>query len=268
MTTALANSILRNVFAAPHFGAAPRFLRDLPMLRKLIARLSAHRVPYADFAAARRAPVSKPIGYEACPGDLYEPLRRSLIPGDLKSLEWIDRQLPQVRRLFDFGGNLGLQFYGFQSRLVWPEGFSWEVCEIAPFVEEGRKIAAREGARELSFTYDFGDSSGADFLLASGCLHYLEESFGAMLRGLEAPAARLLINRVPLTQGASTVTLQDIGKAYLPVVIRNRREFLEDIEACGYALKDSWSIPDLKCTMPFYPERSAHAYEGFYFERS
>lgn len=258
---------IRRVLEAPLVGAAPRALRDLSVMRPWVARASQHRVPYRNFAEARRAPAAKPIGYETCPGDLYEGLRYELIPGDLKALEWLEKSLGAVRRVFDFGGNIGLQYYGFSSRVAFPEGLEWTVGEISPFVEEGAKIAAREGKQNLHFTHDFGPAAEADFLLVSGVLHYLEESFGERLRSLPARPPRLLINRVPLTAGPTTVTLQDIGKALLPVVLRNRQEFLEEIAGLGYQLRDSWEVPELHCTMPLYPERSAHSYTGFYLER-
>jgi len=197
---------------------------------------------------------------------LYEGLRYDLIPGDNKALEWLEKNIQSVRRVFDFGGNIGLQFYSFGSRVAFAQDLEWTVAEISPFVEEGAKIAVREGKPQLKFTHDFAGAAEADFLLVSGVLHYLEEPFSERLRSLRAMPKRMLINRVPLTQGPSTVTLQDIGKALLPVVLRNRDEFLADITGCGYRLRDSWDVPELKCTMPLYPERSAHSYTGYYFE--
>lgn len=264
--TGFASRTVRTVFEAPLIGAAPRTLRDLPTFRHWVAKVSHYRVPYRNFAEARRAEATKPIGYETCPGDLYDGLRYELIPGDYKALEWLEKNRQAVRQVFDFGGNIGLQYYSFGSRMEFAADLQWMVGEISPFVEEGAKIAQREGKDNLKFTHDFEPAAGADFLLVSGVLHYLEEPFSERLRGLRARPKRMLINRVPLTEGATTVTLQDIGKALLPVVLRNRQEFLDDIAACGYQLRDQWEVPELKCTMPLYPERSAHTYSGFYFE--
>ncbi len=263
----LAARTVRTVLEAPIVGAAPRALRDLGAVRDWVARASQYRVPYASFAEARRARAAKPIGYETCPGDLYEGLRHELIPGDEKALEWLGKNIDQVRRVFDFGGNIGLQYYSFGRRMEFPEGLRWTVGEISPFVEEGARIAALEAKSQLEFTHEFAPAAEADFLLVSGVLHYLEEDFSERLRGLRAIPPRMLINRVPLTTGPSTVTLQDIGKALLPVVLRNREAFLRNIAGCGYRLVDEWRVPELKCTMPLYPERSAHFYSGFYFER-
>lgn len=236
-------------------------LRDCQPLQGLWQKASGYRVPYASFAEARAARAPKPIGYETCAGDLYKSI--DLIPGDLAAMFWIERDKAEIHRLFDFGGNIGLQYYSYGKRMRFPEGMRWTVCDIDPFVSEGRKIGA--GEKKLDFTYDFNEASGADFLLVSGCLHYLEESFGEKLAGLAEKPKRLCINRVPLCEGPTTVTLQDIGSALLPVVIRNRAEFLADIAKAGYKLEDEWGVPELQCTMPLYPERSAHGYRGFYF---
>jgi putative methyltransferase (TIGR04325 family) len=263
----LAAKAVRMVLEAPVVGAGPRALRDMSAARDWVSRASQHRVPYGSFSEARRARAVKPIGYETCPGDLYEGLRHDLIPGDQKALEWLEKKIGQVRRVFDFGGNIGLQYYGFGSRIEFPASLRWTVGEISPFVEEGARIAAREGKAQLDFTHDFAPAAEVDFLLVSGVLHYLEEEFSERLRGLRAMPPRMLINRAPLIEGPSTVTLQDIGKALLPVVLRNREAFLQDVTGCGYRLVDEWQVPELKCTMPLYPERSAHFYSGFYFEK-
>lgn len=262
----LAAKAVRTLFEAPVVSALPRAVRDVGAFRGWVAQFSQHRVPYGSFAEARLALAAKPIGYETCPGDLYEGLRYELVPGDLKAMQWLEKNIASVRRVFDFGGNIGLQYYGFSGRIEFPKDLEWTVGEISPFVEEGARIAEREGKTNLHFTHEFAPAAEADFILVSGVLHYLEEPFSERLRGLREMPKRMLINRVPLTQGPTTVTLQDIGKALLPVKIRNREEFLDDILACGYQIVDQWKVHELRCAMPLYPERSAHYYSGFYFE--
>ena len=35
-----------------------------------------------------------------------------------------------ARRLFEFGGHVGVAYYAYRSHLTLPEGFSWTVCDV------------------------------------------------------------------------------------------------------------------------------------------
>jgi putative methyltransferase (TIGR04325 family) len=126
-------------------------------------------------------------------------------------------------------------------------------------------MAEERGARQLLFSYDFMDGDDSEVFLVSGCLHFIETPLASQLLQLKKPPQHLLINRIPLIDGPETVTIQDIGEALLPCVIRNRQEFVRSIERAGYRLHDSWNIADKQCTLPLYPDRSAYSYSGFYF---
>ena len=50
-----------------------------------------------------------------------------------------------------------------------------------------------------------------------------------------------------------------------PAVQRGR--FLRYFTDHGYRLRDRWSVQDLDCLIPFYPERFIKEFAGFVFER-
>ena len=83
--------------------------------------------------------------------------------------------LPEVSRVFDAGGHIGAHYYGYRRFLTFPENLRWTVCEVPTTNRAGRELAATEGANALSFTEDFATADGADVLLASGVVQYLEK---------------------------------------------------------------------------------------------
>jgi putative methyltransferase (TIGR04325 family) len=242
-------------------------LREAKALRWWLAEQSGFAVPFGSFEEARKAPAKKPIGYETCAPDVYRIFAEKLIPGDYPAMFWLQQLVKSDTRIFDYGGNIGTQFYSYSSYMKLPADLSWTVCDIDPFVTEGRRMAAAKSAKQLHFCYELAEGSGAELFLVSGSLHYLETKFGDQLKTLAELPKHLVINRIPVIAGPDTVTLQDIGSTLLPVVIRNRNQFVQNIEAAGYALRDEWDVPELQCKLPLYPELSATSYTGFYFHR-
>lgn len=267
MAVSVAQSIIQRCWGMAVTRTAIRAFREVSILGGSTARISGYRVPYGSFAEARRAAAAKPVGYEFCTPDIYHHVTAMLLPGDYPALFWLQQKLRSAHRLFDYGGNIGLQYYSYSRYLSLPKAVRWTVCDIDPFVPRGRQLASERGADSLEFTYDPAEADGADMLLASGSLHYLEGSFAEQLRAFHKPPQDLIINRVPLIEGATVITLQDIGEALLPCAIRNRQDFISSVESAGYRLCDSWTIPELQCTLPLYPERSAYQYYGFYFHK-
>ena len=167
--------------------------------------------------------------------------------------------------MFDLGGAVGMQFYGYQKYVSFPKGVIWTVCEVPPVAELGRKFARQNNAQGLIFESSFENANGAEVMLVSSCLHYLEIPLWQSLSKLASKPRHLLINRAPLCQGTSFATLQNIGRAICVNQIWNRGEFIERFEDVGYALTDSWEAPEFSCYIPFHPERSIRAYSGMYF---
>lgn len=257
-------------------------LFQLPLVRNLYAvrfeRAFAHdwvgafRGVYRDFAEARAsAPNTKPLGYDH--GDaaaMYTDRFDRIVPADYPVAFWLDRALRGgAREVFDFGGHVGLLFYGFSKYLNYPEGFRWNVLDVEAVVSAGAEFARLRGvAGTLTFTERFQEASRADVLLASGSLQYIETpSFAESVAALARKPKFILINKLPLTEKAGFVTLQNIGTAFCPYLVFNARSFIESVEALGYRQRDRWENADLSCRLPLTPERDVDRYSGLFFER-
>jgi putative methyltransferase (TIGR04325 family) len=224
---------------------------------------------YPSFEAASRSiPAGRPLGYDdpiSATRMLSEWL--DVHPADYPILFWLAKLLPESNAVFDWGGSVGLKYFAFRRYLDYAPSLDWLVSEVPAVVELGRKIAREEGAAGLRFTSDFTGMANADILLAGGVMHFVEEPFFGLRTQLQLPR-HLLINKAPVYQMPSAVTLHNIGTSFCPYHLFNRSEFVTEIEKLGYRLVDEWRLPGVACQIPFHPEHSIGAYTGFYFTRS
>jgi putative methyltransferase (TIGR04325 family) len=222
---------------------------------------------YATFAEAEAAaPKTKPLGYDhPGPASMYLERHERVYPSDYPVMFWLSRLLRPGARLFDLGGHVGLTFYAYAKYLTYPDDLRWTIYDVPAVRATGEELARKRGATQLSFTDRRADASGADVLLASGSLQYIEAPrLPDVLASLEKKPAHVVLNRTPLYDGPTFVTLQNIGTAYCPYLIFNRAEMLEPLAALGYELVDRWENLDHKCHVPFHDGRSLDAYDGLY----
>lgn len=184
---------------------------------------------------------------------------------DYPMLFWLKNLLKNGSVMFDFGGNVGTHFYGYENYLTYPQAFKWIVCELPALVDAGKELAQQEGRSQLLFTTDFNDASGAEVFLASGSVQYVP-SLAAKLAKLPTQPQHLLLGRLPLCEGNSFVTLQNGGMVFYPVHVFNRQEFIDSIQAIGYDLIDSWKDRSEPCAVPFHPEFKSLSFGGLYFK--
>ena len=76
----------------------------------------------------------------------------TLDPKDYPVLFWLSAIFPDVRRLFNLGGNVGLEFYAYRKKLAFPDTLEWTVCEIPEIVDKGAELARERGEERLDFT--------------------------------------------------------------------------------------------------------------------
>lgn len=223
---------------------------------------------YPDFAtAARAAPRDRKLGYDhASHAEMYDHRIGKLAIGDYPTLFWLSRVLPESASVFDFGGHVGLHYYGFAPRLTLPPELAWVVCDVPSTVARGRTLAAARGAANLRFTAEWGDGDGSDVLIASGVLQYVEEDLAARLRRWTRLPRHVIVATTPMYDGPSYVTLQNTDLSYCPYRVFNRGELVSSIEALGYEVVDAWST-ERSLRVPFRPERSVRAYQGIYLRR-
>jgi putative methyltransferase (TIGR04325 family) len=139
------------------------------------------------------------------------------------------------------------------------------VCDLPRIIEGAREQAARNAAHQLSFTSAFEELAGFDVLLAAGSLQYVETDLADKLRALPRRPTHLILNKLPLLSNAvGYVTLQNTLHSYNPYAVRNRETFLRSLETLGYKLIDEWENYDVRCLIPFHPERSLDHYKGLY----
>jgi putative methyltransferase (TIGR04325 family) len=182
--------------------------------------------------------------------------------------EPILRELRQLikenTRIFDIGGNVGTEYYAYRQRMRIPEGVRWIVCEISEIAEAGRRLACEKGSAQLEFTTEFEAVESSDILLTCGTLQYMDQCLGTLLRGILCKPAHVLVNRVAMYDGPSFVTLQNIGYSYCPYFVRNRKDFLCNMDSAGYRLEAEWR--DHRVTrIPFHWRHTINGYRGFTF---
>jgi putative methyltransferase (TIGR04325 family) len=252
-------------------------LGDFYHQRRFRRHLTACQGVFQTFAEAERSLPNAHIGYspleEVDPTKMaqYSANRRigQLDSVDYPVLPWLKIALEQGAHLFDFGGNVGVSYYAFQSYINYPTNLRWVVCEIAAIAAAGEALIAelaQTGDRQttgLSFTTEFAEAEGSDILFSMGALQYVETSLSQLLTPLKQRPQHLIINHVPFYDGETFVTLQNIGYGFAPYKIQNREAFLTSLYDLGYELIDEWKI-SRTCYIPFHPKRKVNAYYGFY----
>jgi putative methyltransferase (TIGR04325 family) len=260
-------------------GAARRLGRVPPVLalRKLkyertFARSrgwrNLHRGLYASFAEARAAiPSTEQAGYQLDDG-WYEDDTSALATHDYPALFWLSRLLPSASRLFDFGGHVGVHFYTYRRYLELTEQLRWTVCELPSVVARGEALKLKRGARHLSFVTSFAEADDAQVFLSAGCVQFVEMPLPQMLRTLGKPPEHLVLNKLPLYDRETRVTLQNTGSGFSPCWLFNKREFTECLSRLGYVVLDEWECPDRSLHVPFHPEYAVPRMRGLALRRA
>jgi putative methyltransferase (TIGR04325 family) len=188
-------------------------------------------------------------------------------PSDYPILFWLHELLPDCRLLFDLGGGVGISYFAYRRLLRFPPGMTWLIDELPSVAALGARLASRESDPELRYTSSIDELAHADILLASGSLHLIEDPFD-LLRSAAALPPHFLINKVPLVDRPSAVTLHNLGPAFCAYHLFNRAQFVDEIRSLGYELQDEWATPDLSERIPYFPEYRLTAYTGFYFRKA
>lgn len=254
---------------------------DAPPIRALRARRYARNFGgdwpgafcgvFASFDEAERAaPRTRPLGYDHAElAAMYRDRMRGPQSSDWPVMFWLSRALETGRRVFDWGGHVGVTFYALERHLRWPPDLSWVVCDVPAIVAEGARLAAERARPSLSFTTRFEDAEGVDVFLACGSLQYVDgPSLGARVARLARPPRHLIVSKLPLWDGEPFVTLQNTGPAIHAYRIFNRASFVGDVERAGYRLVDAWDSPEHACRIPFHASHTVSAYSGLFFERT
>jgi putative methyltransferase (TIGR04325 family) len=261
------------------FRRVRRTLVESPGIRALRLKLYEQRLAaaaapgscfgvYGSFEEAKRAiPKNRLVGYDQPEmAAMYRERTLRVYPADYPVLYWLSKFMPGTRRLLDFGGHVGLQYYSYQRYLQYPEGLKWTICDVPEVIKAGRELAAERGATGLTFTQSFDEAEGADVLLTSGSLQFLEGDFlPNALAKIKRRPPHFLVNRTPVHPSKQYVTLHDNGPACHAYTVFDRGRFLSTARSLGYELVDEWEVAELHFSIPCYPDYDVPAYSGFYF---
>jgi putative methyltransferase (TIGR04325 family) len=216
--------------------------------------------------AERAAPARRPRGYDhlSLAGYYRELINRPDVT-DYPVLFWLRPILCQPTRIFDFGGHIGVAAYALHNHLGTVDSLRWTICDVPTIVREGEALARARDRHDLEFTTDFHDADGADVLMASGSLQYLDAGFLAERLGtLRSPPGHVFVNRTPLHPTRRFFTVQCIGPTFHAYTVDHRDRFIEEMSRAGYGVVDSWDCPR-RFEIPFHPGHELDAYSGLYF---
>jgi len=242
-----------------------RWLR-LRVLQRL-EPINSFRGVYSSFAEVERAaPSVKPLGYDkANTTTWYLNKHEKLSSEDYPVLFWLQSAFRDSRSIFAIGGHLGVAYYGFAKILSYPANLDWTICEVPSVAAAGEALARERGRTNLKFVTSSAQTEGADIVLTCGALQYIDTpSLAETVASFALRPRHLIIDRIPVYDGAAFITRQNIGSAYCPYRIFNRQEFVRSLEALGYSLIDSWQ-KNRAFRIPRHPERAFDHYTGFYF---
>lgn len=195
--------------------------------------------------------------------DQIDPVRLSTYP----IFFWLTQLYGPDDAVVDAGGSIGLTYYGYRRLGQLPAGATWTVVEVTKIAEQGTRIAQRENAAGLSFVDQLRNAGRCDILLSAGALQFMDPSIPGLLESLPQKPRYILLNKLPITHHEDCWTLQNYGPAVTPNRLFNEERFLRYFTDHGYRLRDRWSVQDLDCLIPFYPERFIKEFAGFVFER-
>ena len=224
---------------------------------------------YATFAEAEASvPSDARLGYdhEELAG-LYRHRMEKANQSDYAVLFWLKGILDEHSFVFDFGGHVGVSYHGWRNYLNYKPGLRWMVYDVPAIVKVGAELAQERPSPGLEFTSEVTDAKGCSVFMAAGALQYVDESLPSLLARIGSLPRHLIVNKMPMYDGESFVTVQSTGRAFHAYRIYNRAQFVAELAAIGYRVVDDWANREQHCEIPFTKGRDIDAYSGYYFVR-
>jgi putative methyltransferase (TIGR04325 family) len=186
-------------------------------------------------------------------------------PWDYPVLFWIRCLQTEINGLIDAGGHMGTKYRAFGPLLSLSASFRWTVYDLPAIARAGQALAEKQGIEGLYFVERIEDAGATPLFLGSGLMQYLDMPLSSLLRRMPSLPPHLILNKVALRKGNPVITLERIGKSYVPYHVRLESDFLGDISRLGYKQIDRWSIPSLSHVIDTHPELGRSESAGFYF---
>lgn len=241
-------------------------LRRLPGGKPLLNTVLGYRRVYPDLASAQLAvePYAN-LGHENLANvELHLELNTSARPSDYAAFFHLEPVMPEIKTVYDVGGNAGNLYYCYKGYLDFHADITWTVYDLPEPIASGRTLAAERGESRLTFTHSWDQATGSDLMLISGSLHYFEEPLARRLQRLAKKPRYILINRTPLSPKPTVGAVQDAGDFQVACLLLNRDELVRDLTDIGYELLDQWSCSELSFTVPANPEYDIGWYSGMW----
>jgi putative methyltransferase (TIGR04325 family) len=189
--------------------------------------------------------------------DLFADRSQLFQPCHYAAMFWISKRIGAGRQLVDLGGAGGISYELYTRYAELPPGARWHVVDFPELIQRGerRHAAARD---ILTFGSSLAAAPRCDILHTAGCLQYMKDPFGlatgsGILEEMTALPAHIIVNKLPLTDGASFVTLQNLLNSAVPYTVFNRDQVLSYFRRHGYRLADEWRVPELSVGIAFHP---------------
>lgn len=224
---------------------------------------------YRTFAEAEATvPKDAPLGYDHAElAGLYRHRMEKANQSDYAVLFWLRQILDAHSFVFDFGGHVGVSYHGWRNYLSYQPGMRWLVHDVPAIVKVGAELAKERPSAGLEFTSDVRAGRGCSIFLAAGSLQYIDQSLPSLLAEMGSLPRHLIVNKMPIYEGESFVTVQSTGRAFHAYQIYNRDQFVGELTALGYRVVDDWANREQHCEVPFTRGRDIDAYSGYYFVR-
>lgn len=258
---------LRRLSTLPPTFVIVKALRDRAAIKQILDSLLKYSRPFSTLDEAAAAAVGYEGGGHSHPRYLRVkiPDAETARPGDYQALFYIQKNLEDIRHVFDLGGSVGNLFYCYQKYIdIHPE-LTWTVFDLPTTIKLGADIATQRGERRLRFTSDITEARSADLFITSGSLQYFGQRLPDMFVELGKLPRYVVVNREPLVDGPSVATVVD-GHGYrLASMLHSRQELVAGMTRLGYQVLDNWVIKERSLIIPGYPDRSARSYSGMFF---
>jgi putative methyltransferase (TIGR04325 family) len=262
-------------FAANVCSKLSRFAGINPVLRavgrsELVSRaLVGFNTVFPSFEAASKYASRYHVASHEHPGNtsVHLELNQTPRPSDYPVLFHMQNHAREIHSVVDIGGSAGNLFYCYDRYLHFGPEFSWTVNDVPANNRIGEQIAEEHHENRLHFVDTLSECDSVDLALISGALHYFEALPPGIMKPLKSLPRHVIINRTPVIQGNTAITIQDAGFYYAisPARILSRNVLMQSMEEAGYEEIDEWTVPDLHFNVPLHPECSANYYSGFYF---
>jgi putative methyltransferase (TIGR04325 family) len=224
---------------------------------------------FPTFAAAEASiPRGKRVGYDHVElAGMYRDRMNKACESDYAVLFWMRKILAEEPSsvVYDFGGHVGVSYHGWRAYLDYPGAMRWVVYDMPAITRVGEELAREKNATGLAFTNAVEDARDCSVFFSAGALQYCEEQLTTLLARAKARPRHIVLNKLPVYDGESFVTVQSTGRAFHPYRIFDRRELVRGVEALGYRLVDDWQNREQRCEIPFTRGKDIEAYSGFYF---